>query len=697
MVTMKLSTLAAALAVLSVAACKLPAKGSTNAPGPHQAVPPPYVPPPKPAPEAQFLAGCRQPIALAKENIAALLAVSGVRTLDNTLVPFNDAWKNLNNAAEWARLNTEVHPDAKIREAAHTCDVDVSTFAAVMALDLRVYTAIKLVDVNNADAVTKRFVATTLRDFRHAGVELDDTGRSRIKQIDEEIAKLGQQFTQNLNDDVRRIEIKDPAKLAGLPADWIAAHKPDATGAIKVSADGSDLYAFMTYADDDELRKQLYVASRSRGDAKNEAVLQQVLVLRAEKALLLGHKDWADYESDDKMVRGGKAAADFIERVNKLVSRRAKKDYDELLAQLRKTTKTATEVTEWQRAYLENQVKREKYSVDATEVRKYFAFAPTLAGLLELTSSIYDIKLVPVASDPRVWHADVKVFDVMRNPKMERDGFTPSRGEDKLGRIFLDLHPRAGKTRRTATFPMVDGIKGVQLPDVALVGNFADPRKGPALLEHSDVVTLFHELGHALHHVFGGQVTWVRQSGASTEVDFYEAPSQAFEEWAWNAEVLARFAKHSETGAPIPAELVEKMRRADRFGKGAWAAQQLIYAALSLRMHQDAPGKLDQLALVKQLQKKYSPFAHVEGTKLHTSFSHLISYSSMYYTYLWSRVIARDLLTPFEKKGLLATDITASYRDKVLAAGGTKDAVDIVKDFLGRPYNYKAFEKYLSE
>jgi thimet oligopeptidase len=197
--------------------------------------------------------------------------------------------------------------------------------------------------------------------------------------------------------------------------------------------------------------------------------------------------------------------------------------------------------------------------------------------------------------------------------------------------------------------------------------------------------------------VFGGQARWVRQSGASTEVDFYEAPSQMFEEWAWNTDVLARFAKHSDTGAVIPADLVEKMRRADRFGKGAWAAQQLIYTALSLRMHQDSPAKLDQLALVKTLQKKYSPFAHVEGTKLHASFAHLISYSSMYYTYLWSRVIARDLLTPFEKKGLLATDITAMYRDKVLAAGGTKDAAEIVKDFLGRPYNYKAFEKYLSE
>jgi thimet oligopeptidase len=200
-----------------------------------------------------------------------------------------------------------------------------------------------------------------------------------------------------------------------------------------------------------------------------------------------------------------------------------------------------------------------------------------------------------------------------------------------------------------------------------------------------------------MHHILGGQQHWVRQSGVATEWDFVEAPSQMFEEWAWNYDVLARFAKHNETGAVIPKELVDKMRKADRFGKGLWATQQLFYASLSLKYHQESPAKLNQLELLKTLQKKYTPFAYVEGTKFHTSFGHLVGYSSMYYTYLWSLVIAKDLLSPFEKKGLLSTDVSYAYRDKLLAAGGTKDAADLVKDFLGRPYNFKAFEKYLSE
>ena len=678
-----------ALAVLLVVACKEPGKGSYFAkPGRHaNTSPTPYVKPKKlevPI-EVDWLKQCKRPLDDAKESVAALLAVSGVRNVDNTLEPFNHAWRHLNNAGNWAHLHAEVHPDPKLREAGRMCEQEVRSFASALMLDNRVYTAIRSVDINLADAIAKRFVTATLRDFRRAGVELDDKGRERIKQIDDEITKLGQQFAKHIAEDVRHIEITDPMKLAGMPPDWITAHRPDDKGVIKISTQYPEYFPFITYADDDELKKKLFIAFRSRGDAKNEPLLQQVLILRAEKALLLGFKDWADYTSDDKMVRGGKAAQDFIDRVQKLAAKRVKKDHNELLAQLKKKNPGAKEVGEWQKAYLENQVKRTKYAVDSTEVRKYFELDKTVTGVLDIASKIYDVQFVTVEKDPRAWHPSVRVFDIT------------TKGA-KLGRVFLDLHPRAGKISYAVALPMVDGVKGAQLPEAVLVANLPDPkRQYPALLEHSDVVTLFHEFGRLMHIVLGGNVHWVRQSGAATEQDFVEAPPQVFEEYAWNHDVLARFAKHVETGAVIPKDLVDKMRRADRFGKGAWASQQLLYAALSLRLHRDQPGKLDQLGLLKQLTKKYSPFAYVDGTRFHTSFEHLIAYSSMYYAYLWSRVLARDLLTPFERKGLMTTDVTYAYRDKVLAPGGTKDAAELVKDFLGRAYNFKAFEKYLSE
>jgi thimet oligopeptidase len=259
------------------------------------------------------------------------------------------------------------------------------------------------------------------------------------------------------------------------------------------------------------------------------------------------------------------------------------------------------------------------------------------------------------------------------------------------------MHPREGKYKHAAQFTLRDGVTGKQLPEGVLVCNFPNPRTdAPALMEHDDVVTMFHEFGHLMHHVLGGHHTWIRQSGVATEWDFVEAPSQMFEEWAWSYQTLSRFAKHHETGKTIPEELVAKMRKADKFGLGTQIVQQMFYAAISLGFHTADPAKLDQLEEVKRLQKKYTPFGYVEGTRFHASFGHLVGYSAMYYTYMWSLVIAKDLLTPFQKKGLMNTATTQKYRDAILVPGGTKDAAVLVKDFLGREFDFKAFEKYLT-
>ncbi|MDQ3368872.1 MAG: Zn-dependent oligopeptidase [Myxococcota bacterium] len=626
-----------------------------------------------------FLAACREPIAAAKAQRQRLLDVQEPRTIANTYEVFNELSRFASNAGAMASLMQAVHPDGKVRDAARTCETEVQQFVSELLLDRRVYDALRAVDAKAADANTKRFAMVTLRDYKRAGVSLADKQRTRIQMIDEETTKLGQQIQKHVAEDTRYIEVTDPARLGGMPADWIAAHKPDARGVIKISTDYPDYIPFSTYADDDALRKELYVKFRSRGDAQNEALLAQLFTLRAEKAKLLGFKNWADYQSDDKMLKGGKAAADFIERITRLAQKRAKQDYAELLAQLKKTAPKATAVGDWQKAYLENQVKKEKYAVDSTVVRQYFVYDTVLAGLLDITSQMYDVQYVPVR-DAVTWHGDVKVFDVMRK-------------SEQLGRIFLDMHPRADKYKHAAQFTIKDGVLGTQLPEGALVCNFP---AGTALMEHEDVVTMFHEFGHLMHHVLGGHQKWIRQSGVATEHDFVEAPSQMFEEWGWNHDTLSRFARHHQTGAVIPKELVTKMRKADKFGMGTQTLQQMFYAAMSLQFHQADPKQLDQLATMKKLQAKYTPFGYVEGTKFHTSFTHLVGYSSMYYTYMWSLVIAKDLLTPFQKAGLMNPDVTHRYRDKLLAAGGTKDAADLVRDFLGRKYDVKAFEKYLA-
>jgi thimet oligopeptidase len=572
----------------------------------------------------------------------------------------------------------------------------VSRFYSDLALDREMYDALAAVEVSSAGAETQRFLAHTLRDYRRAGVDKPPEVRARLKQIDEELTRLGQSFSKNISEDTRAIEVDDPARLAGLPADFVAAHPADPDGKIRITTDYPDYNPFITYAADDELRRQLYIAFRSRGDAHNEATLRDILKLRAEKAGLLGFADWADYITADKMIGSGDRAAEFIDRVWKLAAPRAESDYKELLRQLQAVVPAAAAVADWQKAWLENLVKKQRYEVDASEVRQYFPYDRVLAGLLEITAEIFDVRYA-AAGDAERWHPSVLVYDVMRGA---------GDAETVLGRIYLDMHPRDGKYKHAAQFPLKDGVRGIQLPEGVLVCNFPSPHPGdpaagrPAnagLMEHDDVVTMFHEFGHLMHHVLGGHQRWISQSGIATEWDFVEAPSQMFEEWAWSYDTLARFARHHETGAAIPEALVDNMRRADKFGLGTATVQQIFYASISLGFHRADPGALDQLTEVQRLQKRYTPFAYVPGTRFHTSFGHLVGYSAMYYTYLWSLVIAKDLLTPFQSRGLMSTDVTYVYRDKVLVPGGSRDAVDLVRDFLGREYDFSAYEKYLRD
>jgi thimet oligopeptidase len=630
----------------------------------------------------EFRARCMVGLTRAKELRPQV--VSGTpRTIDGTLAAYNDMLRSASGSNALAGLYSEVHPDEKVRDVARECEQEVSRFYSELWLDRDVYDALAAVDVSASDADTKRFHEHVLRDYRRAGVDKDEAIRGRLREIDDELTKLGQQFGKAIAEDVRTLEVTKASRLGGLPADFLAAHPADAEGVIRITTDTPDYTPFMTYAVDDELRKKLYIAFRSRGDQGNEAVLQNVLGLRSEKATLLGYANWADYITADKMIGSADKAAAFLERVSALSAPRAKTDLAELLKQAQKTDASAMAVKDWQKAYLENLVKLAQYDVDSSEVRQYFPFASVLAGLLDITQEVFGIRYKPV-SDARTWHEAVRVFDV-------------AQGQTKLGRIYLDMHPREGKYKHAAQFPLVDGVRGVQLPEGVLVCNFAEPEGAdPGLLEHDDVVTMFHEFGHLMHHVLGGQQRWITQSGVATEWDFVEAPSQMFEEWAWSHETLARFAKHHKTGAVIPEELVENMRRADKFGLGLATVQQVFYASISLAFHRADPKTLDQLATVKELQAKYTPFEYVPGTRFHASFGHLIGYSAMYYTYQWSLVIAKDLLTPFTEKGLMSPTVTHAYRDKVLVPGGSKDAAVLVRDFLGRDYDFTAYEQYLT-
>ncbi|MBL4636852.1 MAG: Zn-dependent oligopeptidase [Kofleriaceae bacterium] len=627
---------------------------------------------------------CREGLHAAQKQLPLILAVSGARSEENLLVPYNMMLTHIEHSMALASLMSAVHPDKEIREAAKACEQETSAFVTELSLNPELYAAFTAIETKSLDANTQRLVSDTLQDYRRAGVDKDKATRDRLKAIDEEMVKLGQVFGKNIVDDVKHIEVASVDGLKGLPADYIASHAPNKEGKIIITTNYPDMIPFMQYAESDDLRKKLYIAGKSRAGATNEDTLAAILKLRGEKATILGYANWADYVTEDKMMKSGKKADAFIARVVKTAKKRATRDYNELLSWKRKNlNKKAKSVGDWEKGYIENKVKAANYSFDPQEVRPYFPYAQVQAGLLDITSKIYGIEYKSV-SDAKLWHQDVSAYDVMR------DG-------SKIGRIYLDMHPRDGKYGHAAQFTLRSGVQGVQVPEGVLVCNFPNPRtsEGPALMEHGDVTTMFHEFGHLMHHVLGGQQKWIEQSGVATEWDFVEAPSQMFEEWAWNYDTLKTFAKHHETGAVLPKETVERMRKADKFGLGIATVQQMFYAAISLKFHQVDPGSLKMLDTVKALQSKYTPFAYVEGTNFHTNFGHLNGYSAIYYTYMWSLVIAKDMLTPFQKHGLMNTDWTYKYRDIILASGGTKDAADLVAEFLGRPFNFKAFEKFL--
>jgi thimet oligopeptidase len=414
-----------------------------------------------------------------------------------------------------------------------------------------------------------------------------------------------------------------------------------------------------------------------------------MLVRRYELATLLGYATWADYATENKMIGTGQAASVFVDRIAAAAATRSEAEMKVLLARKRKDLPGAKRLDPWDASYYSNRVKAEQFKFDAQAARPYFEVGRVVQGVLDVTGRLFDLTYRPV-SDATVWHADVRTYDVVGGPSYG------DRAGQVIGRIYLDLHPREGKFKHAAQFTLISGQAGRRLPEGALLCNFAKPGVGPALMEYSDVSTLFHEFGHLVHHVLAGQTRWAANSGVRTEWDFVEAPSQMLEEWTRDTAVLQSFAKHVETGKPIPAQMVAQLRLASEFGKGVAVRRQMFLAAISLHLHDRDPRGLDTTAFVADLQSRYSPFPYVPGTFFQASFGHLNGYDAAYYTYMWSLVIAKDLFNRFEAKGLFDPGVAAAYRRSVLEPGGGRAAADLVTDFLGRPYDFKAYEAWLA-
>jgi thimet oligopeptidase len=606
------------------------------------------------------------------ELLIAELTDDTTRESAQVLELWNNADIELRNADMIAGLLLEVHPDEAVRSLAEELSQRVSSAFTDRGLNHRLFDVMSAIDRAGLDADAERVVDHVLRDFRRSGIDRDDLTRERLREISERSTVVSQDFSRNIRDDVRSIRV-GANSLAGLPQDFIDAHPADADGLSTITTDYPDLVPFRKFSTDADARRALTVANLNRAWPLNDDLLTELLELRAEQARLLGYASWPDFDAETKMTGSSEAIASFIERIDESSKAAAARDFEVLVERRRKDVPDADTVDSADSMYYNELLHQELFDVDSQEIRSYFDFDQVRAGLLAVTGRLFGIEYRD-AIDAKPWHPDVAVYDVF------------SAGEP-LGRIYLDLHPREGKYKHAAMFDLVSGIEGRQLPEGALVCNF--PR---GLMEHSDVTTIFHEFGHLVHHILGGRQRWSQFSGIATEWDFVEAPSQMLEEWAWNADILRSFALNS-AGEAIPADLVKRMREADEFGTGVWARTQLYYTAISYRLHRDRPA--DITAAVRQLQLRYDAFAPIAGSHMAASFGHLTGYSSAYYTYLWSLVIAKDLFSAFDPNDLFAEGPAFRYRDRILARGGSADAADLVADFLGRPYSFDAFTRWL--
>ena len=622
-------------------------------------------------------------LADAQKAIDEVVAVKEARTIDNTLVPFDEAVHQLGSAQYFAGLMQQVHPDATFRDHATAMFQKAGAAATALSLNQDVYKALQALDVSKTDSATRYYVQRQLLEFKLAGVDKDQATRERLKKLQDQLNEEQSIFDRNISDGQKSVALNSVSDLEGLPQDYVDRHKPGADGKITITTNYPDLLPALKFAKNDAFRKQMYEAFQTRAYPKNLDVLKQMMQTRYEIAQLLGYKSWADYNAADKMILKGQNIADFIQQVDSAAKPVAKREFALLLEEKRQSDPKATQIGDYELQYLQEQVRRAKYNFDSQSVRPYLPFDGVKKGILDTASKLFQLEFRQEKDVPS-WDPTVETWDVYDHGKM-------------TGRFYLDLHPRPGKYSHAEMVPVLDGIRGKQLPEAILVCNFPAPTADdPGLMEYADVVTFFHEFGHLMHWIVASQ-QWAGVSGLTMESDFVEAPSQMLEEWMRSPQVLASFARNYKTGEPIPAELVERMNRASAFGRGTWAMTQNEYTAVSYDLYKSNPQTTNPDTVTQQDIRRYTLLTQTPGTHMWASFTHLSGYSSAYYTYLWDKVIAEDFFRKFDQENLLAGDTPMRYRHVVLEPGGTMSANDLVKNFLGRPQNMTAFQHWMSE
>jgi Zn-dependent oligopeptidase len=617
-------------------------------------------------------------LAEADALVASVVATGGAGSFESVLLPLDEADARLAAAYAAGAFMARVAVDEAVRDAGQAAEERLDRWRVDLPFREDVAATVFAFERGAAaadlDGERRRFLDRFVRDLRRAGHSLDPATRDEVRGLQGRLVELGSAFERNIDECEDGLDLTRE-ELAGLADDFVAGLRPGAApGTHRVSLDAPELYAFLSQARRRDLRQEIERREFNAARDANEPLLAEALQLRRRIAALLGYPSWAHYAIEVKMAADPAAVRSLYERILPPLQARMVAEVARLEEILREDGEEPPLRT-WDWRYCDTRLRTRDYAVDPDELRGYLPLEAVFDGLLGLCAEVFGLAFERV-DDAAAWHPDVHRFRV-------RD----AAGGAEIGDILMDLHPRDGKYGHAAAWALVPGRRlpdgTYQQPLTAIVANLPRPTADrPALLRHEDVVMLFHEFGHVLHMSLT-RAELVRFSGANTEWDFVEAPSQILEHWAWQPEVLARFARHHATGEPIPRALVERLVASRDLDVALKTLRQCYLGIMDLDLH--GPEETREIAAVDRAAFASWGLPYHDGTLYPCQVGHLMGgYDAGYYGYLWSKVYGDDMFGRFEAEGVTSPAVGADYRREILEPNGTRDGIDLLRAFLGR-------------
>ena len=651
--------------------------------------------------DEHYLPAFEAGIAEAKAEIDAIVANPDEPTFENTIEAMEYAGKTLDQVAGIFYNLMEANTNDTMQAVAEQVSPMLTEYSMYVSLNNDLFQRVKAVyqkkDELGLDKDQLKLLEDNYKSFVRGGANLSDEDKALYSKWSEELSLATLQFSKNVlaATNAYTLHVTDSAELAGLPeyVKTMAAETAKEKGleGWAFTLQYPSFSPFMKYSENRELRRQLWTAYNSRaigGENDNTEIVKQIVDLRIKIANILGYETYADYALEERMAKSRTTVNEFIKNLLEPSMKYAKKDVADVLAYARKNGFEDTKLMPWDFSYWSERYQEAEYALNAEELKPYFQLESCIDAVFGLANRLYGINFKELDDVP-VYHEDVKVYEVT-----EADG-------THLALFYADFFPRASKRGGA----WMTEFRGQSIRDgkeyrpfISIVCNFTKPTAdAPSLITHDEFTTFLHEFGHALHGIFA-QGRYGSLTGTSVSRDFVELPSQIMENWAFEPEYLNSFAKHYQTGEPIPAELIEKVVAAKNYLAGYGQVRQLHFGYLDMAWH--TLKEVPTMSTLEFEQKTLAPYAvmpAVEGTGFSTSFSHIFSggYSAGYYSYKWAEVLEADAFSLFKEKGIFNTEVSSSFRENILSKGGTEDADVLYRNFRGHDPQPEALMKKL--